>query len=80
LIRLLLEREIRTPTADDAVCSRYDDRHQTRFRSPDLFEPAHILFKARRDRVATRNRPWSTWSTMQPRHQIAVLMVSAVLY
>jgi hypothetical protein len=57
LIRLLLEREIRTPTADDAVCSRYDDRHQTRFRSPDLFEPAHILFKARRDDAVADSGP-----------------------
>ncbi|MDR3517658.1 MAG: peptidylprolyl isomerase [Azospirillaceae bacterium] len=49
LIRLLLEREVSIPTADDAVCRRYYDNHAARFRSPDLFEPAHILFKARRD-------------------------------
>ena len=49
LIRLLLEREILTPKADDAVCRRYYDSNKARFRSPDLFEPAHILFKARRD-------------------------------
>jgi peptidyl-prolyl cis-trans isomerase C len=49
LIRLLLEREVRTPTADEGVCRRYYDSHLTRFRSPNLFEPAHILFKARRD-------------------------------
>jgi len=49
LIRLLLEREVITPKADDAVCSRYYDNNPARFRSPDLFEPAHILFKARRD-------------------------------
>ena len=48
-IRLLLEREVKTPTADDAVCRRYYDSHLARFRSADLFEPAHILFKARRD-------------------------------
>ena len=48
-IRVLLEHEVRTPTADDAVCRRYYDSHKPRFRSPDLFEPAHILFKARRD-------------------------------
>lgn len=52
LIRLLLEREVRTPTADEAVCRRYYDSHPARFRSPDLFEPAHILFKARRDDAA----------------------------
>jgi peptidyl-prolyl cis-trans isomerase C len=49
LIRLLLEREVITPKADDAVCRRYYDSNAPRFRSPDLFEPAHILFKARRD-------------------------------
>ncbi len=45
-IRVLLEREVRTPTADEAVCRRYYDNHRVRFRTPDLFEPAHILFKA----------------------------------
>lgn len=49
LIRLLLEREVVTPRADDAVCRRYYASNPVRFRSPDLFEPAHILFKARRD-------------------------------
>jgi peptidyl-prolyl cis-trans isomerase C len=42
-IRLLLEREISTPTADEATCRRYYDSHRKRFRSADLFEPAHIL-------------------------------------
>jgi peptidyl-prolyl cis-trans isomerase C len=49
MIRVLLECEVRTPTADDAVCRRYYDSHRARLRTPDLFEPAHILFKARRD-------------------------------
>ncbi len=49
LIRLLLESEVSTPSADEAICRRYYDSHQARFRSPDLFEPAHILFKARRE-------------------------------
>ncbi|HEV2677141.1 MAG TPA: peptidylprolyl isomerase [Aliidongia sp.] len=49
LIRTLLEREIRTPNADETVCRRYYDGHLARFRSPDLYEPAHILFKARQD-------------------------------
>jgi len=52
MIRILLEREVRTPTADDSVCRRYYDNHRARFRTPDLFEPAHILFKARRDDAA----------------------------
>lgn len=49
LIRVVLEREVRTPAADDGTCRRYYDRQRQRFRTPDLFEPAHILFKARRD-------------------------------
>jgi peptidyl-prolyl cis-trans isomerase C len=49
LIRLLLEREVITPKADDGICRRYYDSNRARFRSPDLFEPAHIRFKARRD-------------------------------
>ncbi len=48
LIRLLLEREVVTPKADEEVCRRYYDSNPARFRSPDLFEPAHILLKARR--------------------------------
>lgn len=56
LIRVLLEREVRTPKADDAVCRRYYDTHRTRLRTPDLFEPAHILFKARRDDTAAYAR------------------------
>jgi peptidyl-prolyl cis-trans isomerase C len=49
LIRQLLEQEVTTPKADDAVCRRFYDGNESRFRAPDLFEPAHILFKARRD-------------------------------
>ena len=46
LIRALLETEVTTPTADEAACRRYYQSNQPRFRSPDLFEPLHILFKA----------------------------------
>lgn len=49
LIRLLLEAEVRTPTAGDAECRRYYDANPQKFRTPDLFEPQHILFKASRD-------------------------------
>ena len=48
-IRVLLETEVRTPQADEATCRRYYQANQARFRSPDLFEPLHILFKAARD-------------------------------
>lgn len=49
LIRLLLEREVTTPKADEAVCRRFYDANPARFRAPDLFVPLHILFRARRD-------------------------------
>jgi peptidyl-prolyl cis-trans isomerase C len=46
LIRTLLAREIRTPEPDEATCRRFYDSNLKRFRSPDLFEAAHILFPA----------------------------------
>lgn len=48
-IRVLLETEVSTPKADEATCRRYYQANQARFRSPDLFEPLHILFQAPRD-------------------------------
>jgi peptidyl-prolyl cis-trans isomerase C len=49
LISALLAAEVTTPKADDASCRRYYNANLKRFRSPDLFEPLHILFKASRD-------------------------------
>jgi peptidyl-prolyl cis-trans isomerase C len=49
LIRVLLETEVQTPKADEASCRRYYQANLGRFRSQDLFEPLHILFKAPRD-------------------------------
>lgn len=49
LIRMLLEAEVRTPTAEEADCRRYYKSNLSRFRSPDLYEPLHILFKAARE-------------------------------
>jgi peptidyl-prolyl cis-trans isomerase C len=49
LIRMLLEAEVRTPTAEEADCRRYYKSNLARFRSPDLYEPLHILFKAPQD-------------------------------
>lgn len=56
LIRALIEAEVRTPTADEPTCRRYYRANPTRFRSPDLFEPLHILFKAPRDDAAAYAR------------------------
>jgi peptidyl-prolyl cis-trans isomerase C len=49
LIRMLLEAEVKTPTAEEADCRRYYKSNLARFRSPDLYEPLHILFKAAQD-------------------------------
>ena len=46
MVRTLLEREVRVPQADEATCRRFYERHPGRFRTPDLFEPAHILIAA----------------------------------
>jgi peptidyl-prolyl cis-trans isomerase C len=49
LIRTMLDAEIDTPKADEATCRRHYQANLHRFRSPDLFEPRHILFKAAQD-------------------------------
>jgi peptidyl-prolyl cis-trans isomerase C len=46
LIRTLLAREVTTPVPDEATCRRFYDSNLQRFRSADLFEAAHILFRA----------------------------------
>jgi peptidyl-prolyl cis-trans isomerase C len=45
-IDALLDREIRTPEADEATCRRFYERHPERFASPTLVEAAHILIAA----------------------------------
>ena len=53
LIRALLQAEITVPDADEASCRRYYDNNLAQFRSPDIYEAAHILLAARReDRAA----------------------------
>jgi peptidyl-prolyl cis-trans isomerase C len=46
LIRRLLEADVTVPEADDESCRRYYGNNQARFRSPDLYEAAHILLSA----------------------------------
>lgn len=53
--RALLEREVAVPRADEAACRRYYDANRRRFRSPDLFEAAHILIVAAPDDAAARD-------------------------
>lgn len=46
LIRSLLARELHTPEPDDVTCRRWFAANRARFRSPDVYEAAHILFPA----------------------------------
>lgn len=46
LIRAVVEREVAVPEPDDATCRRYYEQNSSRFRSPDIYEAAHILFAA----------------------------------
>jgi peptidyl-prolyl cis-trans isomerase C len=46
LIRELIDREVVTPQPDEETCRRYYSQNRARFRSPAIFEVAHILFAA----------------------------------
>jgi peptidyl-prolyl cis-trans isomerase C len=52
LLRGVVEREVRTPEPDEATFRRYYARNRSRFRSPAIYEAAHILFAACRDDAA----------------------------
>lgn len=45
LVRALLEEQVEPARADDEACRRYYDANQQRFRTPELFEAAHILLE-----------------------------------
>lgn len=45
-LRALLEQEVVVPRAGEAECRRFYEQNRRRFRSPALFEPAHILIAA----------------------------------
>jgi peptidyl-prolyl cis-trans isomerase C len=45
-IRALIEREVQTPEADEESCKRYYLQNLAKFRSPDIYEAAHILIAA----------------------------------
>jgi peptidyl-prolyl cis-trans isomerase C len=52
--RALIEREVVVPQADDAACRRYFEQNRRRFRTPDLYEVAHILLPAAPGDAAAR--------------------------
>ena len=45
-MRGVVDREVTVPEPDDETCRRYYERNGARFRSPDIYEAAHILFAA----------------------------------
>ena len=46
LVRGLVEREVRTPDADEASCRRCYEQNRRRFCTPDIYEARHILLPA----------------------------------
>jgi peptidyl-prolyl cis-trans isomerase C len=46
IMRGVVEHEVKVPEPDDEICRRYYDHNSARFRSPDIYEAAHILFAA----------------------------------
>lgn len=52
-VRQLIEREVVMPQADEAACLRYYQQNEMRFRSPDLYEVAHILIPVRSEQDLT---------------------------
>jgi peptidyl-prolyl cis-trans isomerase C len=53
-ISALLTREVSTPEADEETCRRWFTANRKRFRSPDVYEAAHILFPAAPEDEAAR--------------------------
>ncbi len=54
LIRQVAEQEIDAEPVSDDACQAIFDKQPELFRSPDLFQPAHILFPAKPDDMAAR--------------------------
>ena len=48
-IRVLVEREVVTPEPDEESCRRYFENNRHKLRTPDIYEPVHILVQARKD-------------------------------
>lgn len=74
-MRALVEREATAPEPTEEECRRYYERNLQRFRSPDLFEAAHILFAAKRDDPEAYDR-----ARAQARNAIAELQAAQDLF
>ena len=53
-IRTLIAREVALPETDEATCRRWFTANRRKFRSPDVYEAAHILFPAAPEDEAKR--------------------------
>ncbi len=54
LVQALLAQEVTTPEPDEETCRRYWSANAAKFRAPDVYEAAHILFPAAPDDEAAR--------------------------
>ncbi|GAB4236120.1 MAG: peptidylprolyl isomerase [Kiloniellaceae bacterium] len=68
LIRALLEAEVTVPEADEETCRRVYDNNRQHYRSPELFEAAHILLSA-----APEDEPAYAKATAEAERLIAAL-------
>jgi len=69
LIRQLLDRSVRVTDISDEACRAEYDRHAGRFRSPPLFEAAHILI------AADKTSPEARSSAKRQAEELATLVV-----
>lgn len=53
-IRALIAREVAVPEADEATLRRYFENNRERFRAPEIYDAAHILFPALPDDAEAR--------------------------
>jgi len=56
LIQSFLDQEVKIPEPDDESCRRYFDNNRQKLRSPDIYEPSHILLQAHKDDTVVYER------------------------
>lgn len=68
LVRALLDREVMPAEPGEAECRRYYDANVQRFRTPDLFEAAHIL-------IEPEGKDQSAWEAAEMRARTIIAEV-----
>ena len=68
VVRELLEQEVKPAQAGEEECRRYYAANQQRFRTPDLFEAAHVL-------VEPEGKDETAWATAEARARAIVAEV-----